>query len=156
MGRTLKDSFVNLIEYVTYRKEKDREFCVPCPFLLFCSIIFTCSNIFFFDLNIKFRKTKQKVITLVAATLKALLAITKANCRFSRRKFNTGNVYNLFLNVLIHIFPHQHIKKVRNRGYAPKNASSDCCYTKPDRWDNGIRHTACQNLRFYQIQKQYA
>ena len=25
MGRALKDSFVNLIEYVTYRKEKDRE-----------------------------------------------------------------------------------------------------------------------------------
>ena len=33
MGRTLKDSFVNLIEYVTYRQEKDREFCVLCPFI---------------------------------------------------------------------------------------------------------------------------
>ena len=26
MERTLKDSFVNLIEYVTYRQEKDRKF----------------------------------------------------------------------------------------------------------------------------------
>ena len=34
MGRTLKDSFVNLIEYVTYRQEKDREFCVLCPYFL--------------------------------------------------------------------------------------------------------------------------
>ena len=33
MERTLKDSFVNLIEYVTYRQEKDREFCVLCPFI---------------------------------------------------------------------------------------------------------------------------
>ena len=33
MGRTLKDSFVNLIEYVTYRQKKDREFCVLCPFI---------------------------------------------------------------------------------------------------------------------------
>ena len=79
---------------------------------------------FFFVFNIKFRETKQKAITLVAATLKPLLAITKANGRLSRRKFNTGNVYDLFLNVLVHIFPRQHIKKVRNRSYAPKNANS--------------------------------
>ena len=60
---------------------------------------------FFFDLNIKLGKTKQKVITLVATTLKILLAVTKANGRVSRRKLNTGNVYDLFLNVLVHISP---------------------------------------------------
>lgn len=60
---------------------------------------------FFFDFNIKLGKTKQKVITLVATTLKTLLAVTKANGRASRRKLNTGNVYDLFLNVLVHISP---------------------------------------------------
>ena len=78
-------------------------------FFLFYSIIFTFSNFFFFDLNIKFGKTKQKVITLVATTLKSLLAVTKTNGRFSLRKLNTCNVYTLFLNIFIHIFPHQHI-----------------------------------------------
>ena len=82
MLRILKDGFINLIEYVTYRKEKDREFCVLCPFLLFCSMIFTCINIFFV-LKIKFGKTKQKEITLIATTFKDLLAVTKANSRFS-------------------------------------------------------------------------
>ena len=67
--------------------------------------IFIFSYIFFFDLNIKFGKTKQKVITLVATTLKTLLAVTKTNGRVSRRKLNTGNVHDLFLNVLVHISP---------------------------------------------------
>ncbi len=75
-------------------------------FKLLCSIIFTFSSIFSFDLNIKFRKTKQKVITLVAATLKTLLAVAKANGRFSRRKLNASNVYDLSLSVLIHMLPH--------------------------------------------------
>ena len=59
----------------------------------------------FFDLNIKLGKTKQKAITLVARSLKTLLAVTKANSRVSRRKLNIGNVYDLFLNVLVHISP---------------------------------------------------
>ena len=67
--------------------------------------IFTYSNLFFFDFNIKFRKTIHEVITLVATTLKALLAVTKANGRFSRRKLNTGNVYDFFLNIFVHISP---------------------------------------------------
>ena len=53
-------------------------------FLIFYSILFVCSDIFLFDLNIKFRETKQKVITLVATTLKTLIAIAKANGRFPR------------------------------------------------------------------------
>ncbi len=72
---------------------------------LFFSIIFAFGNIFFFDLNIKFGKTKQKVSALVATTIKTLLAVTQANGRVSRRKLNTGNVYDLFLNVLLHISP---------------------------------------------------
>ena len=97
-------------------------------FKLLCSIIFTFSSIFSFDLNIKFRKTKQKVITLVAATLKTLLAVAKANGRFSRRKLNVSNVYDLSLSVLIHMLPHYQ-KKVCNRSHTPKNTNSDCCHT---------------------------
>ena len=74
-------------------------------FCLFCRIIFTHSNISFFDFNIKFGKTKQKVIALVATTLKALLSVAKANVRLSRHKLDTGNVYDLFLNILAHISP---------------------------------------------------
>ena len=74
-------------------------------FLLFFSVIFTLNNIFFYDLSIKFGKAKQKIITLVATTLKILLAVTKANVRGSRCKLNTGNVCDLFLNVFVHISP---------------------------------------------------
>ena len=98
-------------------------------FGLFCSIIFTFSNILSFDLNIKFWETKQKVITLVATTIKTLTAVAKANGRFFRRKLNTGNVYDLALSILIHMLPHYDIKKVRNRSHAPKNTNSDCCHT---------------------------
>ena len=49
----------------------------------------------FFDLNIKLGKTKQKVITLVATTLKTLLAVTKTNGRLSGRKFCACNIYYL-------------------------------------------------------------
>ena len=122
-------------------------------FLLFCRIIFTFGNIFFFDLNIKFGKTKQKVITLVATTFKTSLAIPKASGRFSQRKFNTANAYDLFLNVLIHIFLPTAYKKVRTRSHAPKNTNSVCCYTKPDKRDNGIRILLPVGIcRFYQIQ----
>ena len=75
-----------------------------CHFLLFFGIILTWSNIFFFDLIIKLRKPKQKVITLVTTTLKPLFAVTKANGGVSRCKFNAGNIYDFFLNLLAHIF----------------------------------------------------
>ena len=74
-------------------------------FFLFCGIVFTFSNVFFFNLNIKFGKTKQKVITLITTTLKTLLTVTRANGRVSRCKLNTDTVYDLFLNVLVHISP---------------------------------------------------
>ena len=75
-----------------------------CHFLLFFGIILTWSNIFFFDLIIKLRKTKQKAITLVTTTLNPLFAVTKANGGFSRCKLNAGNIYDFFLNLLAHIF----------------------------------------------------
>ena len=70
----------------------------------------------------KFGKTKQKEIALITTALKALLSVAKTNGRLSRCKLNTGNVYNLFLNVLIHILPPS-AKKVRNRSHAPKNVA---------------------------------
>ena len=45
---------------------------------------------------LKFRKTKQKVVALVATTLKALLAVAKTNGRLSGREFYAGNVYYFF------------------------------------------------------------
>ncbi len=108
---------------------------------------------FFFVYQIKFGETDQIVVALVTTALKVLLSVAKTNGRLSGREFYAGNVYYSFLNILIHIFSYRHIKKVRNRSHAPKNANSDCCYTKPDKRDNGIRHTTCSNLRFYQIQK---
>ena len=68
-------------------------------------------------------------------------------------EFYAGNVDNLFGNMLVHISSYQHTKSAPTEVGAPKNANPDCCYTKPDKRDNGIRHTTCWNLRFYQIQK---
>ncbi len=112
-------------------------------------------NVFFFTLWNKFGETRQKVVALIATTLKAPLSVAKASGRISGRKFYTGNINYIFLNILAHINSPVSIKKVRNRSYAPKNANSDCCYTKPDERDNGIRHTTCWNWRFYQIQKSH-
>ena len=80
-------------------------------FGLFCSIIFTLSNIFSFDLNIKFWETKQKVITFVTTPLKTLLSVAKTNGRPSGCKFYAVNIYDLSLSILIHMLPHYHIKR---------------------------------------------
>ena len=76
---------------------------MPCTLCHFFGINLSLSNIFFFDLIIKLRETKQKVITLVTTTLKPLFAVTKANGGFSRCKFNATNIYDFFLNLLAHI-----------------------------------------------------
>ena len=83
---------------------------VLCHVLLFYRFIVAFRHGCFFDLNIKLGKTKQKEITFVATALKALLAVTKANGRFSRRKLNTGHVYDLFRNFLF-IYPPSAYKK---------------------------------------------
>ena len=75
--------------------------------LPFLSVLqnYPCLQQCIFDLNIKFGKAKQKAIAFVATTLITLLAVTEANVRLSRRKLNTGNVYDLFLSALVHISP---------------------------------------------------
>ena len=113
--------------------------------------IFTYSNLFFFDFNIKFRKTIHEVITLVATTLKALLAVSKTNGRLSRREFYAGNVYYLFLNILIHIFSYRHIKKVRNRSHAPKKHKPLLLRNKPLTNRRIIHIHKAGTCTFYQI-----
>ena len=56
----------------------------------------TLSGIVCFLFGIKFRKTNQIVVALVAATFKTLLSVAKTNVRVSGRKFNSGNIDNLF------------------------------------------------------------
>ena len=85
-------------------------------------INFILNNILF--LGIKFRETKQIVVTFVATALKALLSVSKANRRLSGHKLYAGNIYQLLSNFLTHISPYQHIKKVRNRSYAPEKAQA--------------------------------
>ena len=68
---------------------------------------------FFFAFQIKFGKTKQIVVALVTTALKALLSVAKTNGRLSGRKFYADNIYYLFWNILAHISPYLHIKKVR-------------------------------------------
>ena len=80
-------------------------------FIRLSYINFILINISFFIFGIKFRKTKQIVVTFVATTLKALFSVAKTNSGFSGRKFYAGNIYYPFLNILTHIFPYQHIKR---------------------------------------------
>ena len=109
------------IQYVTYRQENGEDF--SNVFAIFIAMInFILNNILF--LGIKFRETKQIVVTFVATALKALLSVSKANRRLSGHKLYTGNIYQLLSNFLTHISPYQHIKKVRNRSYAPEKAQA--------------------------------
>ena len=89
------------------------------------------SSIFFFIFGVEFSKTNQIVVALVVTTLKALSAVAKTNGRLSGREFYAGNVYYLFLNILIHIFSYRHIKKVRNRSHAPKKHKPLLLRNKP-------------------------
>ena len=152
MGRTLKDSFVNLIEYLTYRQEKDREFCALCPFIQLFNINFILRNISFFIFGVEISKTKQIVVALVATTLKALLAVAKTNGRLSGREFYAGNVYYLFFNIFIHISPYWHIKKVRNRSHAPKKHKPLLLRNKPLTNRRIIHIHKDGTCTFYQIQ----
>ena len=68
-------------------------------------------NVFFFTLWSKFGETRQKAVALVTTTLKAPLSVAKAGGRPSGRKFYTGNIYYIFLNIFAHIFPRWHIKR---------------------------------------------
>ena len=89
---------------VRVKKEKGEECSKFLAFFVRSSI-----SRFLFDViilcRIKFRETQQKVITFVATTFKPLLTVAKANGGLSGCELHTGNVYNLFWNILIHISP---------------------------------------------------
>ena len=80
--------------------------------------------VFPFAFGIKFGKTKQVVVTLVATTFKALFSVAKTNGRLSWREFYASNINNLFWNMLAHISSYQHTKSAPTEVSAPKNANS--------------------------------
>ena len=49
------------------------------------------------------RKNKEKIVALVAIAFKAPLSVAKTNGRLSGGKLYTGNIHNLFWDVLAHI-----------------------------------------------------
>ena len=65
--------------------------------------------------GIKFGKAKQKVVALVATTLKTLISIAKTNGRIAGRKCYAGNINYFLWNVLVHISP-----EVNKKGAQPK------------------------------------
>ena len=118
-------------------------------FFCYLLVLFLLLTIFsFFNLNIKFGKAKQKVITLVATTFKTLLTVSQANGRGFRHKLNTGNIHDLFLNVLVHIFPHQHIKRCATEATHRKTRTPSCRQTNlcADRY-----YTIKRESHFYQM-----
>ena len=64
-----------------------------------------------FAFGVELGKAKQIIVALITTAFKVLLSVAKANSGFSGHKLHAGNVYDLFLNVLVHIIPHRHIKK---------------------------------------------
>ena len=71
-----------------------------CPYgSVMCSVIVSVC------LCIKFRKTKQKVVALVATAFKAMLSVAKTSVGLSRRKLYTGNINYLFWNIVVHSSP---------------------------------------------------
>jgi hypothetical protein len=90
---------------------------VRCVGFLFCQ---------FFEFGVKFRKTKQIAVALVATTRKALLSVAKTNIRLSGRKLYAGNINDLSWNILAHNIPPVS-KKVRPKRNAPKKCFPFVC-----------------------------
>ncbi len=108
---------VNRIRYLPTGKDgKLLQF--PVLSIRSLNINFILSSIFFFVFWIKFGKTKQKIVALVATTFEALVSVAKTNCWLSGCEFYAGNIDNLFGNMLAHIYPPVSIQKVRQ----PKSA----------------------------------
>ena len=78
---------------------------------------------------IKIGKTKQKVVAFVATAFKALLSVTKTNCRLSRLKFYAGNINYLFGNILVHIYPTSKYKKCVPIKERTEKVFLYCCHT---------------------------
>ena len=85
--------------------EKDEELLkFLVLFIQTSNINFILSNIFFFVFLIKFRKTKQIVVALIAATLKALLSVAKTNGRLSGRN-SIPLISITFFEIFLLIYP---------------------------------------------------
>ena len=63
-------------------------------------------HVFFAGSYIIFRKTKQKIVALVAAAFKALLSVAQAEGGLAGRKLCAGNVYCPFWYALVHSSSH--------------------------------------------------
>ena len=85
--------------------------------------------VFFFVVWIKFGETKQKVVALVATTLKALLSVSKTDGGLSGRDLYAGNIYDLSWNVIVHIYLLSAYKKVRPMKERTEKVSLHCCHT---------------------------
>ena len=84
---------------------------------------------------IKFGKTMQKVVALIATTFKPLLSVAKTNGRLSGRKLHAANVYHLFGNNLTHTFTSSAYKKCAPWRNAPKKCIPLIVATQmPNRW----------------------
>ena len=63
-----------------------------------------CSGIIFFVFGLKFGKTEQKVIALVATAFKIMFAVAKASFGLFGCEFCAGNINNLFLDYSYSLF----------------------------------------------------
>ena len=82
---------------------------------------------FFYAFFLKFGKTKQIIIALIATALKTLLSVAKTNGRHSGRKLYAGNVYYPFLNT--HISPYRNIKRCATEATHRKTQTPSCRQT---------------------------
>ena len=80
--------------------------------------------------GIKFGKTKQIVVALVATTPKALLTVTQTSVRLAGSDFCAGNIYHLFGNIFTHTFTLSAYKKCAPKGAHRKNASPSIVVTR--------------------------
>ncbi len=80
--------------------------------------------------GIKFGKTKQIIVALVATTFKASLSVAKTNIRLSGHKLYAGNIYHLFGNIFTHTFTLSAYKKCAPKGAHRKNASPSIVVTQ--------------------------
>ena len=108
---------------------------------------------FAFVFGLKFRETKQIVVTFVATTLKTLLSVAKTNGRLAGSKLYSGNVYYPFLTLLFHHIPHQKTKSAPTEVSAPKNANSKLSPNELiRRWVYPNRTPYKREPHFYQMQ----
>ncbi len=133
-----------------YAKSKFSSICLSSfKIILFGARLF--KNAFFADFRNKFGKTKQIKVALVAAALKARISVSKISVGHAGCKLHTACIDYLFLNIFTHMILLSAIKKVHNRSYAPKNASSKLSPNELIR-KIGI-HTIKREPHFYQTGK---